>query len=46
VVERDREYTDAADPPEKITDQLNTVNQRFGRRFLICSFRWLNANEI
>ncbi len=46
VVERDREFTDAADSPEKITAQLNRINQRFGRRFLIRSFRWLNANEI
>ena len=25
---------------------LNEVNQKFGRKFIIKSFRWLNANEI
>jgi hypothetical protein len=46
VVERDREYIDPADRAETATAKLNKVNQRFGRRFLIRSFRWLNSNEI
>jgi hypothetical protein len=52
------EYIDATNPaemPARIlrTDgvfedntQLAAANRRFGRRFQIVDFRWLNANEV
>ncbi len=47
VVERNRNYVDPADDPETITSDLTKpVNQIFGRRFNIISFRWLNPREI
>ena len=47
VVERNRDYVDPADEPKTITSDLTkTVNQNFGRRFNIVSFRWLNPREI
>lgn len=46
VVERDRGFVDPSDKPEKSAASLNAVNQRFGRRFLLRSFRWLSPNEV
>jgi Tfp pilus assembly protein PilX len=47
VVERDRNYIDLADRSEAATVSLTrVVNRAFGRRFVIKSFRWLNAAEI
>jgi type II secretory pathway pseudopilin PulG len=46
VVERDRGFVDSSDPPETATATLNPVNRKFGRRFVIRSFRWLHPNEI
>lgn len=54
VVQRIPEYVDAAanepsDHPSRDPDnadfQLSVVNERFGRRFRIVSFRWLNEAE-
>lgn len=46
VVERDREFVDSTQLPASAPATLNPVNQQFGRRLLIRSFRWLNPNEI
>jgi hypothetical protein len=37
---------DATPPYNASGATLNTVNQNFGRRFKIISFRWLNPNEL
>ncbi len=57
VVQRKPEYVDPADSSDtrmpSSSEQLagaalpiNPTNQRFGRKFEIVSFRWLNKNEI
>lgn len=48
-VQRTAEYIDPADAPHVSTaagDTLTPANQRFGRRFKIVSFRWLDPAEI
>jgi hypothetical protein len=46
VVQREAEFVDPANPAGDSTDKLNPVNNRFGRRFGIVSFRWLAAEEV
>jgi hypothetical protein len=47
VVQRMPEFVDPKDTPETALSSLSRpANQRFGRRFVITSFRWLNAGEI
>ncbi|MCU0795632.1 MAG: hypothetical protein MUF31_06815 [Akkermansiaceae bacterium] len=46
VVQRDRRFVDPSDKATEATVELTQVNQRFGRRFEIVSFRWLQAGEI
>jgi hypothetical protein len=47
VVQRLPEYLDSADDPELAeADLTSKINQTFGRRFIITSFRWLSPNEI
>ncbi|MBC8126580.1 MAG: hypothetical protein H8M99_05475, partial [Gloeobacteraceae cyanobacterium ES-bin-144] len=46
VVERDCGFVDSSDPPETAITNLNPVNRKFGRRFVIRSFRWLHSSEI
>jgi len=47
VVQRMPEYLDPADESHIKTSELNSrANQRFGRKFEVVSFRWLNASEI
>lgn len=46
TVQRVPGYVDGADAPETAATALSPVNVRFGRRFVITSFRWLNASEI
>lgn len=47
VVQRLPEYLDARDLPETRADELTAeINQRFGRKFEIVSFRWLSPLEI
>lgn len=46
VVQRQPEYFDPADTPEKLSANLNATNRQFGRRFTIRSFRWLNPDEV
>lgn len=52
VVQRVPDYVDGGDKPEKEVldksnkNQLSKVNQAFGRRFKIKSFRWLSPSEV
>ncbi len=52
VVQRYPEYLDRVDEPEKEVfnpsnqNQLAEVNQAFGRRFKVQSFRWLSLDEV
>ena len=46
TVQRVPEYTDPSDEPEADIASLSEPNEIFGRRFVITSFRWLNASEI
>ncbi len=46
-VQRSADFIDPRDLPEAGPDELvSFVNQRFGRRFRIQSFRWVSAEEI
>jgi hypothetical protein len=45
VVQRYPDYVDPSTAPEAIP-AANSVNERFGRRFAIVSFRWLDPKEI
>ena len=46
VVQRDRDFVDPNDDATADAASLNATNERFGRRFQIISFRWLNPLEI
>jgi hypothetical protein len=47
VVQRVPEYLDSSDDPELKTAELTKeANIRFGRRFVITSFRWLSPEEV
>lgn len=46
VVRRVRDYVDPADDADITTLPSSTINQNFGRRFEIVSFRWLNEDEV
>jgi hypothetical protein len=47
VVQRTPEYLDPDDSPELKTVALKEeANRRFGRRFVITSFRWLSPEEV
>jgi hypothetical protein len=46
TVQRIPAFVDETNPPEEITSALTPANATFGRRFVITSFRWLNASEI
>lgn len=47
VVQRIPDFVDPADAPaERQADLKSLVNQRFGRRFEMVSFRWLNPKEL
>ncbi|WPJ95561.1 hypothetical protein SH580_19265 [Coraliomargarita algicola] len=51
VVQRVPEFVDATQSPDTVLDSeatihLNDINLRFGRRFRLVSFRWLDKNEI
>lgn len=55
VVQRTPEFIDRTEVPEKaqaalgdpsrLVDALSETNRKFGRRFSVISFRWLNASE-
>ena len=46
VVERDKHFVDSSDAPETPFGSLKPVNQTFGRRMVVRSFRWLNPADI
>jgi hypothetical protein len=52
VVQRFPEYMDDVDEPEahegwpRSSDKLAAVNEKFGRRFVVRSFRWLAPEEV
>jgi hypothetical protein len=46
TVRRTRDYVDPTDAPDITTAPIANINQLFGRRYQIISFRWLHANEI
>jgi hypothetical protein len=50
IVQRFSDYVDPTELPERgsatVPGTLNTVNQEFGRRFRVISFRWLNGKDI
>ncbi|MBK1834253.1 hypothetical protein [Roseibacillus ishigakijimensis] len=47
TVQRTPDYLDPADENHLSEDELTSeVNQRFGRRFRITSFRWLSEDEV
>ncbi len=46
LVQRLPEYIDPEDPATLEGPGLRAVNQHFGRRFKILSFRWLNSEQI
>lgn len=46
VVQRTAEFIDSSDPPETLASRLSPVNKRFGRRFNVVSFRWLDPRDI
>jgi Tfp pilus assembly protein PilX len=47
VVERDKQFVDANDPPDRALGGLKSdANKRFGRRYQVASFRWLHPDEV
>ena len=46
VVQRLPEFVDPTNPPETAIASASNINQIFGRRFNIVSFRWLSREEI
>ena len=46
TVTRDRDFVDPADAADTSKLPTSAVNQRFGRRFKIISFRWVSPAEI
>jgi len=46
IVQRTPEYVDPSNAATDRGSELTDRNQRFGRRFLMASFRWLSADEI
>lgn len=45
-VRRDANFVDPKDEPTKAIANLTPVNQAFGRRYRVESFRWLHSSEI
>ena len=46
IVQRVPDFVDPIDASTTNINNLNSINQRYGRRFEIVSFRWLKENEI
>lgn len=46
TIQRSPEFVDVANAAEDSMSDLNSINQTFGRRFKIVSFRWLSEEEI
>ncbi|MEO1857338.1 MAG: hypothetical protein ABGY95_08270, partial [Rubritalea sp.] len=46
VVQRGHEFVDTSQPSTTAPADLNLINQTYGRRFNIVSFRWLSEKEV
>ncbi len=46
IIQRFPKYIDPADAPSVRGGSLKTLNQTYGRKFEIISFRWLSPNEV
>jgi hypothetical protein len=46
VVKRTRDFCEGADAADSTEPPTNETNVKFGRRFSIISFKWLNAKEV
>jgi hypothetical protein len=46
IVRRTRDFVDPADAPEITTSPTSLINKKFGRRFIVISFRWLSDKEV
>ena len=46
TVRRTRDFVSSADSPEITSQPTQSINQVFGRRFVVCSFRWLHPGEV
>ncbi|MGB0293019.1 MAG: type IV pilus modification PilV family protein [Luteolibacter sp.] len=46
VVKRTREYSDSTVEADAIDPASDPTNARFGRKYKMISFRWLNASEV
>lgn len=46
TVQRLPQFVDPSEEPELAEADLNDVNKRFGRRFILTGFRWLSPEEI
>ena len=47
IVQRTPDYSDTADEDYlKFSELSSDVNKRFGRKFYVVNFRWLNPKEI
>ncbi len=46
VVQRLPDFVDSTDQPTTAFKDLKPINQTFGRRYAIVSFRWLNPSEV
>ena len=46
VVKRTRDFCEEADPADSTEPPTNETNVKFGRRFTIISFKWLNEKEV
>lgn len=46
VVQRRREYVNPVDEADRVEPPANKVNQAFGRKYQIKSFRWLDRDEV
>jgi hypothetical protein len=46
VVQRSRDFVDPADAADSIEPPVSEVNKAIGRRYVIQSFRWINADEV
>ena len=46
TVQRVAEFVDPENDPEALPDNLTALNQQFGRKFKVISFRWLSKEDI
>ncbi|BDS07119.1 hypothetical protein NT6N_21590 [Oceaniferula spumae] len=46
IVQRTPNYIDPTNPPEHDSETLLPLNTKYGRQFIITTFRWLSQNEI